>query len=172
MSREKNAAYLDGVGVPDAEVNRRQDQLDPLDRELQRVGTWTVLFKQALAERLGISTSDLECLDLLAETGPVTAGGLAEHTGLTTAAATGIIDRLERGRFVQRTQDPKDRRKVVVQPLPDRLPEVGRLYASLGQAIGQLRSRYSDEGQALLLDFAARVNRIFEEETFKLRGGS
>ena len=131
-----------------------------------------MLFKQALAERLGISTSDLECLDLLAETGPVTAGGLAEHTGLTTAAATGIIDRLERGRFVQRTQDPKDRRKVVVQPLPDRLPEVGRLYASLGQAIGQLRSRYSDEGQALLLDFAARVNRIFEEETFKLCGGS
>ena len=169
MSREKKAFHAGSVGGAGAEGDR---QLDALDRELQRVGTWTVLFKQALAERLGISASDLECLDLLAETGPVTAGGLAEHTGLTTAAATGIIDRLERGRFVQRTRDPKDRRKVVVQPLPDRIPEVGRLYASLGQAISQLRSRYSDEEQALLLDFATRVNRLFEEETLKLRSGS
>lgn len=169
MSREEKAFRADSVGVAGAEGDHR---LDALDRELQRVGTWTVLFKQALAEQLGISASDLECLDLLAETGPVTAGGLAEHTGLTTAAATGIIDRLERGRFVQRTRDPNDRRKVVVQLLPDRIPEVGRLYASLGHAIDQLRSRYSDEEQALLLDFATRVNRLFEEETLKLRGSS
>lgn len=166
MSREKNAADSDSTRDAGADGDRR---LDPLDRELQRVGTWTVLFKQALAERLGISASDLECLDLLAETGPVTAGGLAEHTGLTTAAITGMIDRLEKGRFVQRARDPNDRRKVVVQPLPDRLPEIGQFYASLGQAVNQLRSRYSSEEQALLLDFATRVNRIFEEETLKLR---
>ena len=145
------------------------DTYDAFDRELQRIGTWSVLFKQALAERLRINASDLECLDLLAETGPVTAGQLAQHTGLTTAAITGMIDRLEKGRFVQRTRDTNDRRKVVVQPLPDRLPEIGRLYASLAQAVVQLRSRYSGEEQALLLDFATRVNRIFEDETLKLR---
>ena len=167
MSREKNASNLDSAG--NAEGDRRLEQLDPLGRELQRVGTWTVLFKQALAERLGINASDLECLDLLEETGPVTAGQLAKHTGLTTAAITGMIDRLEKGRFVQRTRDPNDRRKVVVQPLPDRISEIGRLYASLGQAVDQLRSRYSGEEQALLLDFATRVNQIFEEETLKLR---
>ena len=169
MSREEKVFRSDSVGGAGADDDR---QPDALDRELQRVGTWTVLFKQALAERLGINASDLECLDLLAETGPVTAGGLAEHTGLTTAAVTGIIDRLEEGRFVQRTRDPNDRRKVVVQPMPDRIPEVARLYASLGQAMEQLRSRYSSEERALLLDFAARVNRVFEEETLKLRGSS
>ena len=145
------------------------DTYDAFNRELQRIGTWSVLFKQALAERLRINASDLECLDLLAETGPVTAGQLAQHTGLTTAAITGMIDRLEKGRFVQRIRDADDRRKVVVQPLPDRLPEIGRLYASLAQAVVQLRSRYSSEEQALLLDFATRVNRIFEDETLKLR---
>ncbi len=105
MSREKKAFHAGSVGGAGAEGDR---QLDALDRELQRVGTWTVLFKQALAERLGISASDLECLDLLAETGPVTAGGLAEHTGLTTAAATGIIDRLIQLTWTIRLQSERE----------------------------------------------------------------
>lgn len=71
---------------------------------------------------------------------------------------------------MKRIRDPKDRRKVVIQPLPDRIPEIGQLYASLGQDINRLRSRYGDEEQALLLDFSTRVNRTFEEETPKLRG--
>lgn len=70
---------------------------------------------------------------------------------------------------MKRIRNPKDRQKVV-QPLPDRIPEVGRLYATLGQAISQLRSHYSNEEQALLLDFATRVNRLFYKEALKLRG--
>ena len=58
----------------------------------------------------------------------------------------------------------------VIQPLPHCIPEIGQLYASLGQAINRLRARYGDEEQALLLSFSTRVNRIFEEETLKLRG--
>ncbi len=172
MSSEDDLPQQERVSGSVEKKAGRPDARDPLDHELQRVGTWSVLFKQALAERVGINASDLECLDLLAEIGPVTAGQLAQHTGLTTAAITGMIDRLEKGRFVQRAKDPTDRRKVVVQPLPDRLPEVGKLYASLARAVDKLRSRYSDQEQALLLDFATGVNRIFEEETLKLRDDS
>ena len=71
---------------------------------------------------------------------------------------------------MKRIRDPKDRRKAVIQPLSYCIPEIGQLYALLRQVINRLRARYGDEEQALLLSFSTRVNRIFEEETLKLRG--
>jgi len=68
------------------------------------------------AEEVGLNPSDLGCLCLLLLHGPIPAGRLAELTGLTTGAVTGVIDRLERGGFVQRALDPSDRRKVIVTP--------------------------------------------------------
>jgi DNA-binding MarR family transcriptional regulator len=48
--------------------------------------------------------------------GPATPGWLAEMTGLSTGAVTGLVDRLERGGYVTRAQDPQDRRRVIVAP--------------------------------------------------------
>src|SRR5215468_11906512 len=68
------------------------------------------------AEAVGLNPSDLGCLCLLLLHGPSPAGRLAELTGLTTGAVTGVIDRLERAGFAQRVLDPSDRRKVIVKP--------------------------------------------------------
>jgi DNA-binding MarR family transcriptional regulator len=38
-------------------------------------------------------------------------------TGLTTGAITGMIDRLEKAGYVRRANDPKDRRKTIVEPV-------------------------------------------------------
>jgi DNA-binding MarR family transcriptional regulator len=54
-----------------------------------------VMYSQAVAQRLGINSTDLECLDHIVLRGPLIAGALAEATGLTTGAITGVIDRLE-----------------------------------------------------------------------------
>jgi hypothetical protein len=51
-----------------------------------------VMYSQAVAQRLGINSTDLECLDHIVLRGPLTAGALAEATGLTTGAITGVID--------------------------------------------------------------------------------
>ena len=48
--------------------------------------------------------------------GPATPGWLAEMTGLSTGAVTGLVDRLERAGYVTRAQDPQDRRRVIVSP--------------------------------------------------------
>lgn len=52
--------------------------------------------------------------------GAMPAGRLAELTGLTTRAVTGIIDRLEQAGYVRRTNDPKDRRRTIVEPTPNK----------------------------------------------------
>src|SRR6266581_7672060 len=81
----------------------------------------TVLYTQAVAEQVGLNLTDLSCTGILTVEGPVTAGRLAELTGLTTGAITGAIDRMERAGYVRRESDPNDRRRVVVVPIAEKL---------------------------------------------------
>ena len=78
-------------------------------------GSIMQLLGQVSAERIGINVTDLNCLNIVALAGPMTAGELARETGLTTASITGVLDRLEEGGFVRRERDPKDRRRVIVK---------------------------------------------------------
>src|SRR5580658_5836286 len=52
-------------------------------------------FNEGLAKKLKLSRTDMRCLDLIGRLGPLTAGRLAEESGLTTGAVTFILDRLE-----------------------------------------------------------------------------
>lgn len=78
-----------------------------------------VLLHTAVAERVGLNSTDTRALDLLLREGPMTAGELATHTGLASASVTALIDRLEQRGFAHRDRDPHDRRRVVVRPDPD-----------------------------------------------------
>ena len=79
--------------------------LQELEHAMRRSSAQGVLYGQAVASVAGISNSDLECMDILYLEGRVTAGRLAEVTGLTTGAITGVVDRLEKAGFVRRKRD-------------------------------------------------------------------
>src|SRR5215813_7664872 len=93
----------------------RHDLVAALNRAMRDASGQGVLYSQAVAERLGINSTDLECLDSVVLRGPLTAGELADATGLTTGAITGVIDRLERAGFARRERDKDDRRRVLVR---------------------------------------------------------
>src|SRR5262245_4409010 len=97
--------------------SRRRVLLAALNDSFRQLSTATILFHQAIADRLGLNVTDHKCADILLRTGPVTAGELARQTGLTTGAITGVIDRLEKAGFVRRIRDADDRRRVIVEPL-------------------------------------------------------
>src|ERR1700733_9920538 len=103
--------------VKGARVDREQLML-ALDRALRNVSGQAVLHSEPMAERLGINSSDLECLDIIIMNGPLSAGALARASGLTSGAITGVIDRLQRAGLTEREPDPLDRRKVVVRVPP------------------------------------------------------
>jgi DNA-binding MarR family transcriptional regulator len=88
--------------------------------------------------------------------GPSSAGEIARHTGLTSGAVTGLIDRLERLGLVERAADPADRRKVVVRVREDRIGPIAALYAPLEKAMQALLAGYSKEELKVLIDFAER----------------
>jgi DNA-binding MarR family transcriptional regulator len=147
----------------------RAELLSLLEREIRRASAQGALFGQAVADRLAINATDMDCLDLIALGEPVTAGQLATATGLTTGAVTGIIDRLETAGYVRRVRDPADRRRVIVQPLPRMGRKLAPLFAPLQQAMLVLWSSYSDQQLALLLEFYSRSLAILSDETAKLR---
>jgi DNA-binding MarR family transcriptional regulator len=115
-----------------------------------------VLYSQAVAGRLGMNSTDLECLDHILR-GPVTAGRLASLTGLTTGAITGVIDRLERSGLAQRESDPEDRRKTVVRALPAVLERIAPLFEPMERAAMAVLSKYRDDELALILNFLTRA---------------
>jgi DNA-binding MarR family transcriptional regulator len=87
-------------------------------------------FDDAVGRALGLNQTDVRCLDWLAD-GPKTVGELTTGTGLSAAATTTLIDRLERKGFVRRVRDPGDRRKVLVEMTPEGGVRVGTYYGRL-----------------------------------------
>ena len=135
---------------------------------LRRSSAAGVLHGQTIARRVGINSSDLECLDLILMSGPSTAGEIARHTGLTSGAVTGLIDRLERLGLVERTADPADRRKVLVRVREDRIGPIAALYAPLEKAMQSLLAGYSREELKLLIDFAEQSGDLLQARTSEL----
>jgi DNA-binding MarR family transcriptional regulator len=104
-----------------------------------------------MASRLGINSTDLECLGLVAFGPGATAGALAEWTGLTTGSITTVIDRLERAGFVRRRRDDADRRKVVVVATPAMKRRAEAPGAPMRKVVNDVLSRYEDEHLQFLI---------------------
>jgi len=84
--------------------------------DLKTFAARVILHGLRASDALALAPIDLVCMCLLQLDGPATPGWLAEKTGLTTGAVTGMIDRLESAGYVSRSRDPEDRRRVIVQP--------------------------------------------------------
>ena len=94
--------------------------------EFRQMSTGAIMFHQAIADRLGLHATDHKCADLIIRNGAMTSGRLAELTGLTTGAITGVVDRLEAPRDRQAgdrpgRSPPRDRR--ARQEREDRVPD-------------------------------------------------
>ncbi len=92
--------------------SERQEQPADLREQLallmRGLGTRTVLYQQFVAASHGLYNNDLKSVDILRETGPITAGELSKITGLATGTITSLIDRLEKCGYVRRENDPAD----------------------------------------------------------------
>jgi len=97
----------------------RAELLQAIRSGFQQTSGQSVLLSQVIADKVGLAPSDLECLGYLEDGGPMTAGRLSELTGLTTGAVTRMVDRLGSAKYVRRRSDPDDRRKVIIELVPD-----------------------------------------------------
>ena len=119
----------------------------------------------------GLAEADAaEVVDFVNVEGRMTAGRLAELTGLTTGAITGVIDRLEKAGFVRRERDDSDRRKVFIVPVPERMMAMGRPYELVKRAMRKQSEAYSDAELELLVRYGTDSYRSMLQATTQLLG--
>ena len=128
----------------------RDDAVSEIISHLQTFTAGFVIRTLQAADALSLAATDLVCMCLLQLHGPATPGWISEMTGLSTGAATGIVDRLERSGYASRSPDPQDRRRVIIRPdllafardiqkhAPTQLPGMAEFYGNYSDT--QLRT--------------------------------
>ncbi|WP_236003025.1 MarR family transcriptional regulator [Nonomuraea antri] len=133
-----------------------------------------VMFHTAMGALLGLTMTEEKTLDLLQRRGPLTAGELAQHSGLAPATISGLIDRLQDKWLVRRVRDARDRRRVIVEineaQLQERIAGAGQMFGPFIAAMDELYARYSDEELELILGYVTRATAIQREATAGLTG--
>jgi DNA-binding MarR family transcriptional regulator len=151
-------------------MNREEIIRTIIDR-LREMSTETIIFHQAVAEELGLYITDHKCMDIIHRYGAMPAGRLGEMTGLTTGAITGMIDRLEKAGYVRRANDPKDRRKTIVEPVRNKKLErrIEMIFTPLHERMHKFLSSYSDTELTFLFDAMTKLIEQTREESKRLR---
>jgi DNA-binding MarR family transcriptional regulator len=128
-------------------------------------------FDQAVADLMGLNRTDLRVLDLIDREERVSAGRIAEATGLTTGAVTTVIDRLEKAGYAHRVRDEHDRRRVLVE-LDAHARERGReLFREHMELSERLYHRYTEEQIELLVEFIREGRELNERQAARLEAG-
>lgn len=141
----------------------REDLIEAVLAASRESSTLAVFFHASMAERVGLGATEEKTLALLSRLGPLTAGEIASHTGLTTPSVTGLLDRLEEKVMVRRVRDPHDRRRVIVEPNQERLAELEHVFSSLQESFRTFLELYSDEQLVTIADFLTRAARRSQE---------
>jgi DNA-binding Lrp family transcriptional regulator len=132
--------------------------------------TAMVVFHEAVGGLLGLSSVERKCLDLLGRLGPVTAGTIREHTGLTTGAVTGLVDRLEKAGYVERTRDTVDRRKVVVRVLPNEKMDalMAAAFVPFGEDMVKAADGFSQAELVAIGEWVRRTTEVLVSNTKRI----
>jgi DNA-binding MarR family transcriptional regulator len=148
--------------------SRRAELLDAVLGATRQLTNQGIQFSQSVANRFGLAVTDATALEQLAALGSTTAGQIAELTGLTTGAATRMIDRLEQSGFVRRTTDPADRRRVIVEPIAARVGDVEAQFAAVRAATRTAIEQFSDTELELIQTFLTRSLDVGRAETARV----
>jgi DNA-binding MarR family transcriptional regulator len=129
-------------------------------------------FDEGLAKRLRLSRTDMRCLDLIGRLGPITAGRLAEESGLTTGAVTFILDRLEEAGMVARRRDTEDRRRVWVEIVPAARQRLQGLQQPVAEEMRLVAQRFKADELAIVRDFMRQAKEVFQRQLPGAAGAS
>jgi DNA-binding MarR family transcriptional regulator len=142
--------------------SRKRRLFDELMVEFRASQNATDRFDQAVADTLGLNRTDLRVIDLIEREGRLTAGQVAERTGLTTGAVTTVIDRLEEAGYARRVRDTDDRRRIFVEATDETRRLGDSFYQEHAELAETFYKRYSEAEIELILT-VTREGREFND---------
>jgi DNA-binding MarR family transcriptional regulator len=153
-------------------TKRSKKQLvSELIREFRTCANEDAAFESLAAAQLGVSESDLRCINIIENAGGLTAGELAVRSGLSGGAITGVIDRLERAGLARRVHEPADRRRVRVQVTAAFEARAERIWGPLAADWHSTLSRaFTPEELERITDFLRAATEIGRRHADSLGG--
>ncbi|WP_030205027.1 MarR family winged helix-turn-helix transcriptional regulator [Streptomyces sp. NRRL S-87] len=153
----------------ESDKESREELLGRIGADSQRHYADYALLNQAMADRLGLHPTDLQCIAMLdLESEPVSTGEVARLTGLTSGSATRLVDRMAKAGLVERHADPQDRRRQLVALAPAARERIGAAWDVPGAAFRALLESYSDAELAVIADYLRRASEVGREQARRL----
>jgi len=132
-------------------------------RELEEVGSRAEALVASVARRHGLSHAALNALAVIEGNGaPMPTGAVSAHMHITTGTMTSVLDTLERNGYIQRTPDPDDRRRVLVDVTPLAQDVLNGLLPEVVQVTTAVLAGFSAKELDHFLDTLARVRNAID----------
>ncbi|AZO56967.1 MULTISPECIES: MarR family transcriptional regulator [unclassified Mesorhizobium] len=128
----------------------------------------TQAYDEAVGARLGLNMAERHCIGLL-HGGPQSAGAIATATGLTPAAVTALIDRLEARGLLTRTRSLEDRRKVVIEATEATRELSARYYGAIAREGEKLFATFGDAELATIRRFVTAALDLQRDQLARLK---
>jgi DNA-binding MarR family transcriptional regulator len=140
-------------------------------RKLSQKFTYTsIQMHETIARNAGFSSTDHKYLGFFLQKGNLTAGELADLTGLTTGAVTGLIDRFEKKKLVKRQYDKNDRRKVIIEPDSRKIMNLFTpFYEEFQNATDNIISTFSDKEKEIINTYLLKSIELMQATSSKLK---
>lgn len=112
----------------------------------------------------GLHPTDVRALWVLAEPGaPRTAGELGARLDLSSGAATRAVDRLQHAGYVERVQDPDDRRRVGLHLTEEAEEITGAFFGRVASMVEETMEGLTEHELAVVARFLAQVREAIRE---------
>jgi DNA-binding MarR family transcriptional regulator len=141
----------------------RQELLAEIGDLIRAAQVTTDRIDDAASLVMGINRTDHRAIDVITRRGSVTAGELARETGLSPAAMTSSLDRLEAAGYARRVPDEADRRRIRVEATEEVLSGAMELYGPMEQGFLAMVKGYSLKDLELILDWYRKGGKLGDE---------
>jgi len=153
---------------PDVPYPTKEDAASAtVEAILTEVASWVGELRCASMSRLvqsHVSMSQMHVLWLLQHHGAMPMSKLADLLGVSLSNATGIIDRMETNKLIERVRVPDDRRLVLVQPGPEGRRAVSQTESTKRDGMRSVIGRLSASERPVVLEALRSLRRALNAE--------
>lgn len=146
------------------------DKIKSLRRLTQKYAYVSIQMHETIARSAGFSGTDHKYLGFFLQKGALTAGELADLTGLTTGAVTGLIDRFEKKDLVKREFDKSDRRKVNIVPDSEKIMAIFEpFYKEFQENTENLIASFSNDEKEIIESYFTKALELANQTINKFK---
>ena len=121
-------------------------------------------YREAVADELGVGTTEIAALGFLHHDGPHTPSEIGHLLNLTSGSVTALLDRLEGAAFVTRSQNPDDRRSLLATATPAGRHAIQWYYDRLDEIVGRALERVPNIALSEVITLANSAGELLIEQ--------